>query len=157
MRSYESLQEAIGRDTVEHAKRLRLSLSAVSKWKEPAEDYTDSGALNPLDRIETVIETALSLGRPVSQAHAPVHYLGERFGLIVIPLPKQPGPLPVLTDGLLKMIQEFGDVTKEVSGAILDGQVSKIEFKRIEKEGNDLIRQVADFIQAAKAAAGRKA
>lgn len=150
MKSFEAFQESIGRDTVEHAKRLRLSLSAVSKWKEPSEDYTDSGSLNPLDRVETVIETALALGRRREASLAPIYFLAERFNLIIIALPKPGCALSDLTANLLKTIEEFGDLTREAGQALADGEIRKEEARRIEKEGNELIRRTAEFIARAK-------
>lgn len=61
MKSYEAIGRAIGHQATEFAKRLGLSTSMIYKWTEPCNDYSTSGALNPVDRLETVIETALRI------------------------------------------------------------------------------------------------
>jgi len=51
MESHEALKLAVGTDAVKMAKRLGRSSSLVHKWCEPSTDFSDSGALNPLDRL----------------------------------------------------------------------------------------------------------
>ena len=87
MKSYEAIQRAINGKTIEHAKALGISLSSVTKWQEPHLDFTDSGSYNPLDRIESITEKSLSLGNPPDRAYAPLQYLTERFGVIMLRLP----------------------------------------------------------------------
>ena len=147
MKSYEALNRAISRQTVEHAKRLHVSTSLVNKWQEPSTDYNDSGAYNPLDRIETVIETALSLGIAPEDALAPIHFLAERFGQIVIPIPTIEAPATAASAELLKTIKEFGDLASESSKALQDGKISWREYDRINREAWELIRQVALFLR----------
>jgi hypothetical protein len=73
MKTFEALQKAINGNTAYHAKRLGLSAPMLHKWQEPHMDWSDSGAYNPLDRIEAIIEIARSLG--TEEALAPVYYL----------------------------------------------------------------------------------
>jgi len=147
VKSYEALNRAISRQTVEHARRLHVSTSLVHKWQEPSTDFTDSGAYNPLDRIETIIETALSLGVKTEEAFAPIHYLAERFGQIVIPIPKSENTAAEASKELLKTIQEFGEMAAEASKALRDGKITWQEYDRINREAWELIRQVAVFLR----------
>lgn len=147
MKSYEALNRAISRQTVEHARRLHVSTSLVHKWQEPSTDFTDSGAYNPLDRIETIIETALSLGVKPEDALAPIYYLAERFGQIVIPVPAIETSVTSVSAELLKTIQEFGDLASEASKALQDGKITWQEHDRINREAWELIRQVAVFLR----------
>lgn len=147
MKSYEAIQKAVAGKTMEHAKRLHKSMPLLHKWMEPSTDFDDSGAYNPLDRIETIIETSLSLGANPDDAVAPIQYLAERFNLIVISIPKTTGKMEELSKELLKTISEFGDLSKEASQSMKNGSVSLAEAKRIEKEAWELIRQVSVFIQ----------
>jgi hypothetical protein len=149
MQSHEALKLAIGPKATEYAKRLGLSSSTVYKWTEPSADYTDSGAFNPLDRVEVIVETALALTQSQAMAFAPIYYLTERFNLAVFPLPKLT-PSSELTSNLLQTIEEFSDLTHEASAALADGRVTKKEARSIEKEGMELIRQVVAFIHKAK-------
>lgn len=150
MQSYEALQKAIDRKTREHAKRLGLSLSTVNKWQEPADDYTDSGALNPLDRIERIIETALILGTPQEHAFAPMHYLDVRFGRVCVDhVPTSPEKNNT-TEALLQAIKEFGELASVASAALEDGRLTRKEARDIMTEWEDLLRAGAIFIHAIK-------
>ncbi len=146
MQSHEAIQTAIGGKTVEHAKALHLSSSAVHKWQEPSTDFTDSGSLNPLDRVETIIQTSLNLDSSIDKAIAPVQYLAERFGLIVLSLPKIPDCHEQLTADLLKMIAEFGDLTRETGLALAQQRMTKKEARQIDEDCWILIRQIAVFL-----------
>lgn len=150
MRSYEAIQKAISGKTVEFARKLGLSTSLVTKWQEPHTDFTDSGAYNPLDRVETVIETSLSLGNNTDDAYAPIQYLTERFGLILLKLPKSCHDTEAVSKELLQTIKEFGEMAEAAGRALQDGKINPREAGRIEKEAWDLIRQTASFIQKIK-------
>lgn len=154
MQSFEAIQASINGKTVDHAKRLGLSLSMVGKWQAPSTDFTDSGAYNPLDRLETIIETSLALGNGPERAFAPVRYLAERFGLIVIQPPPPCMALPELHQELARVIKEFGDVLTVSGASFADGEVSKKEAARIKKEANEVLRAVTAFIAKVEEAAG---
>lgn len=153
MKSYEAIQTAIGGKTVEHAKRLGLSTSLVNKWQEPSTDFTDSGAFNPLDRIETIMETALINGSSKKASFTPLQYLAERFNHICIPIPEQKGDLKEISDELLRLISEFGDVTKETAEAMVEDGINRNECRRIQKEVWELIRQALRFSYKVEACA----
>lgn len=145
MKSYEAFQAAIRGKTVEFARKLGLSTPLIHKWQEPSTDFTDSGALNPLDRIETVIEEAQRQGNP--DAFAPVHYLAERFGLVIIGDVNGPLCLNELTKELLHTSKEFGELAAAASKALEDHKLNRNEIKEIKKEGWELIRQTASFLR----------
>jgi hypothetical protein len=86
MKSHEALQKAINGKTVEHAKRLGKSTVLINKWQEPHTDFTDSGAYNPLDRIEAIVEESIRQGVPLANALAPIYWLNDRFNLICLPV-----------------------------------------------------------------------
>lgn len=154
MQTHEAIQAAINGKTVDHARKLGLSLSMLSKWQEPSIDYTDSGAHNPLDRIETIIETSLALCNGPERALAPIHYLAERFNLIIIQAPPPGKELSELHQELAKLTREFGDVLSVSGAAFSDGDVSKKEARRIDKEGHELLRAVMSFLAKVKESAG---
>jgi hypothetical protein len=147
MRSFEAINRAISGNTVEVAKKLHLSSSLIRKWQEPTADFDDSGAYNPLDRIEEIIDTANKCGVPEADALAPIQYLAEKYNLIIIPISKTADKPTEIQKELLKTIKEFGDLAQAASGALLDGKITSTETRRIEKEAWELIRQVAIFTQ----------
>jgi hypothetical protein len=147
MRSFEAINKAISGNTVEVAKKLHLSTSLIRKWQEPTADFDDSGAYNPLDRIEEIIDTSIKCRVPEEDALAPIQYLAEKYNLIIIPIPKTTDKPSEIQKELLKTITEFGELAQAASNALLDGKITRAETRRIEKEAWELIRQVAIFTQ----------
>jgi len=153
MHSHEAIQTSINGKTIEQTKALRLSSSTVHKWQEPSTDFTDSGSLNPLDRIETIIQTALNLGTSLDKALAPVQYLAERFGLVVLSFPHEKPSVHTCEKQLLHVIEEFGDLARESSRALNNGPMDRRDAEKIKKEGWEAIRQIALFVMMAEKAA----
>lgn len=147
MESWEALKRAIGGETVRHAKRLRLSTSIVNKWQEPSSDFTDSGALNPLDRIEEVVAKALELGRDPRDAFAPLYYLAQRFHGVFLPPVARSARDAELGRRLCETIKEFGDFAGEMSTGLMDGRLSPSERRRAAKEGHEAIHAIAEIIR----------
>lgn len=155
MQSYEALQRAIAGKTIEHAKRQRKSTSLINKWQEPATDFTDSGTTNPIDRVETTIETALSLGIQREDALAPIDYLEHRFGRVGIDLPAPDVCNGELTQDLIRMIGRFGDLTKKSAQHLADHRITRAEWVEQEECGMVLVRQIVGYLQHVKSAVGK--
>lgn len=156
MKSFEALQQAIAGKTVNHAKILHLSTALVNKWQEPCVDFTDSGAFNPLDRVETIIETSLAQGTDPLNALAPVQYLAQRFNQILIPVPEaKNGSVNDAAKALLRVIEEFGHLSTEAAEAFGDNKLKQNEIKKIEKEVWDLITQASVFLFKIKSVEGK--
>ncbi|MEJ2697980.1 MAG: hypothetical protein P8013_15210 [Candidatus Sulfobium sp.] len=152
MTSYESIVRAVGTRAADFAKRLRLGTRQIYRWMEPSADFTDSGSLNPVDRVEHIVETSLALGKPVEDAHAPILYLEERFGRVSFLLPPENPCAAEISQELLKTVKEFGELAEAAGKALSDGKITSLEFKAINSEGWELIRQTAAFIKKAEAA-----
>jgi hypothetical protein len=146
MKSHEAIQTAINGNTIEHAKALHLSSSSVHKWQEPSTDFTDSGSYNPLDRILTIENTALRLGTPREKALAPLYCHAQHHHHACFPIPSIKPCNKALSQGLLKTIEDFSELTRDSSAALEDGIVTKREMRDIERDGWELIRVVAEFI-----------
>lgn len=156
MKSYEAIAKAVNGLAVEFAKRLRLSTSLLYKWMEPCIDYSDSGALNPLDRLEMLIEIALQLNSNRDDALAPLQCLNEHFKLIAFPRPQKQQTITEISQELLKTISEFGILAQYASTALEDGIVTSEEAQNINVVGWRLLRQVAVFLQSVKEGGGSK-
>ena len=151
MHSYEAMQDAIQGRTVDHARALGVSTSLVAKWQEPHIDFSDSGAYNPLDRIATVVETALRLGVPTSKALSPIFHLNHRFELVCVPL--QPsGTGNMVNEQLIHAIKEFSDVAQATSESLMDGRISRIEARKIIREGQEALRAIGTLLKVVKEA-----
>jgi hypothetical protein len=151
MKSFEAIQRAIQGKTVEHAKRLGKSTSLINKWQEPSNDYTDSGAYNPLDRIEAIVDTAMALGVSRDEALAPVYWLNHRFGLVAFTLPHGSGN--AINTELITTIKEFSDLIQTTSTALQDGRISRPEATEIVKEGEEALRAIGALIGMVKESA----
>jgi hypothetical protein len=153
MRSCEALQAAINGKTVEFAKELHLATPTLHKWQEPTGDFTDSGAYNPLDRIETIVRKALELKSP--GALNPIYYLCEQLGLLAIPMPTITAS-DVITDDLVKSIERFGALAQTASKAIADQKIEPHEARDIRADGMSAIRAILTIVKDAEQAAGLK-
>lgn len=143
MKSFEALKKCIGPFTEMVAKALYLSWGLIYKWQEPTGGLF-SGKRNPLDTLETTIQTTLDLRHPRDEALAPVYWLNARFGLVSFTLPKGKEPAEV-SKALLLTVKEFGDVARVAAKALEDDDIDRPEADRINKEVLELIRQAAAF------------
>ncbi|MDO8970650.1 MAG: hypothetical protein Q7U74_08180 [Saprospiraceae bacterium] len=146
MKSHEAIAVSINRSTVEHAKALHLSLSSIHKWKEPNTDFSDSGSHNPLDRIETIIETSIKLGNPVEVALSPVFYLASRFNFVPLILPAVPPNLAEISKQLNHLIKDFGRLIEESAAALDDGRISTDERKKLDACAQHVLAATGTFM-----------
>ena len=133
--SFEALEECIRRDTGPVAKALHQSVSLTQKWKEAPskDDNQQSGARNPLDRIEILINTIKE--NDPDRAYAPIFWLCARFSFL--PPVKMPSGIKSddeLMTALLKWIGEVGETSNEIKKAMKDGRVTLPELKEISRE-----------------------
>lgn len=147
MKTFEALQRSISGQTVAHAKELHLSTSLVNKWQEPTTDFSDSGAYNPLDRIETIIETSHKLGTPRPDALAPIQFLAHRFNAVLIPLPEASPCLKNLHAQLSTAVIEFGHLMEKSAIAMADGVISHDERRTIEGATQHLMHHLGVYSQ----------
>ncbi len=155
MESWEAIERAIQRFTTQHARKLGLSNSMVNKWQEPTTDFTDSGAYNPLDRIVTIMETALNLRLSRQDALTPLRWLANQFDCVVIPTPSTTRKFPEIQIQLCKTIREFGELAETASAAFIDGKLSKTERKNIQSEGWQMIEAATTFLKMIELSEGR--
>lgn len=147
MESWEAIRLAVGTDNVKVAKRLGRSTSLIHKWCEPASDFSDSGALNPLDRLEMVMEVALREGRPARDALAPIYYLAQRFdGMFLPPVPKSLESADFARQ-LCKVMKETGEAVSEAAEALEDGVLSAIERRQTGKALHEAIAELSVFLR----------
>lgn len=155
MNTFEAIQRAIAGKTVIHAKELHLSTSCLGKWQEPTADFTDSGAFNPLDRIEKIIETSLKLETPREEALAPIQYLAQRFNCILVPLPITSPTLKNIQVELSHTVKEFSHLMEKSADAMADHVITAEERRRIEREGQHLMHHLGCFLELVKEASER--
>lgn len=145
MESYEVLRDCIherGVKTV--ASELKLSTSLVYKWCQPRQE--DSGADNPLDRIQRVIE--------VTGNQAPIHWLCQQFQGFFVVNPTADSNLksePAL-QATQSLLREFSDILAEVSSSLLDdNSITEDEAGNIRREWEELKTLAEAFVVACEA------
>jgi hypothetical protein len=147
MNSFDAIQRSIAGKTVLHAKELHVSTSLVNKWQEPSTDFTDSGAYNPLDRVEKIIETSLKLETPREDALAPIQYLADRFNCLLIPLPDKSPTLKNMHAQLAELVKEFGHLMEGTAEAMADGRITAEELRIIDREAQHLHHHLGLFVR----------
>lgn len=154
METWEALKRVIGPYTEQFAKRLRLSPGHLYKTQRPAGDFNETGEPNCIDKVEEYIDYALSLGRPLEDALAPVRYLEERYRIVGTILPAaQPGA--EVTAQTLRTVQEFGELCAAI-GRAQDvkspggREITRAEFRAIHRDGFEAMRAIALLIEDAR-------
>jgi hypothetical protein len=146
MKSHEALATAINRSTPDHAKVMHLSTSSVNKWQEPNSDFSDSGSHNPLDRVESIMETSLKLGNPADVALSPVFYLAAKFNFVPLLLPSVPPNLSDLSKQLNHLVKDFGDLLETSASALEDGRVTPDERRSMDKCAQHLLSALGVYM-----------
>ena len=151
MSSRTPIKEAIGSNVNEFAKALGVSESLVYKWMQPTGDWSDSGALNPLDRIDTVVNTSKRLkdggDKSIEDPLSPIKYLARNHNGIFIEMPDARGCLREQSILLMQSVKEFGEYAEVSAQSLEDGTLTKAERKRIAKEGYEAIEKMMAFIK----------
>ena len=139
MQSHELLREVFDQvNPKEVAEGMNLSLSMIYKWAEPVGEG-QSGAINPLDRIEALLRSA--------NDPRIVQWICERAGGFFIRNPSGHWPHPfTLIPATNKIVQEFADLLSVVAAAAGDNHISREESKRIRKRWEQLKSVTEGFV-----------
>jgi hypothetical protein len=139
MQSHEILREVISNSSAKQvASDLGLSLSMIYKWAEP-DDGTGSGAVNPLDRIEQLIQS--------TGDRRLVQWICERAGGFFIQNPRTNNPHPdFLIPATNEIVQEFADLLAVIASAAADNEISGPEAKKIRARWEELKSVTEGFV-----------
>ena len=146
VKSWEILRDAVERVGVKAlAGKLNLSTALVYKWcqEPPKDDPAGSGARNPLDRIQAIIETT-------KDDHV-VNWLCHEAGGFFV---RNPAVKPSETESQLlgsthRMVVDFGDLLAAISRSIEDdGEISVSEADHIRQAWETLKTQAECFVVA---------
>ncbi len=153
--SWEAIRKATKGISSRIAKRLKLHPDLIRKWGRPCENWNDTGAINPLDRLEELIKEALDSGKKTKeQALAPLHWLADQFNMIVSKRPEQEAGIKGVLQELTTVISSFGRFTETTSGAIADSKLEPREIKAIKEKINALHRELSSFEKIIESSAG---
>jgi hypothetical protein len=139
MQSHELLRRVFDKSNPkEVADALNLSLSMIYKWAE-ATGEGQSGATNPLDRLEILIRC--------TNDPRLVQWVCERAGGFFIQNPQGQWPHPyTLIPATNKIVQEFADLLSVVATAAGDNHISKDESRRIRRRWEQLKTVTEGFV-----------
>ena len=148
MRSHEVLREAADSIGVKAlAAKLRLSPALVYKWCQPADpnDPDASGARNPLDRLQEVVEATAST--------KVVNWLCHEAGGFFAPNPNVK-PETIDTELLMhtqQLVEEFSRLLSTVTRSIEDdGRIDSAEADRIRRAWEGLKNVAETFTVASE-------
>lgn len=140
MQSHELLREVFQKHSAKQvAADLGLSLSMIYKWAEPPELGTGSGAANPLDRIDALLQATGDLRI--------VQWICQRAGGFFIHNARKKNPHPdFLIPATNEIIQEFADLLAVVASAAGDNDITKAEAKKIRARWEELKVATEGFV-----------
>ena len=141
MESHELLREIFQKTNLKAAAaQLGLSLSMLYKWSEPPGEGAGSGASNPLDRVDKLVQ--------LSGDTRPVQWLCEKSGGFFIRNPKTSHPHShFLIPATNEIIQEFADLLEVVANAAADSHITKAEAHAIRDRWEELKSVTEGFVR----------
>lgn len=144
MQSHELLKDILKRTSAKQISAdLGLSLSLIYKWAEPPQEGAGgSGANNPLDRLEKLIQSTGD--KRLAQ------WVCESAGGFFIPNPKASTPTGELMHVTSGIVQEFADMLSVIAAAAADQQVSDVEARQIRARWEQLKSRTEGFVHAAE-------
>lgn len=144
MDSHELLREVFSKTSVKKVSAdLSLSLSMIYKWAEPDEG-TGSGATNPLDRIEVLVNSTGDTRI--------VQWICERAGGFFIKNPRTQWPHPLfLIPATNQVVQDFADLLAVIAAAAGDNRISCDESKKIRARWEELKCATEAFVRCCEA------
>lgn len=143
MRSDEVLREVIHNHGVKAvAADMRLSTSLLYKWCQPKEDPDASGADNPLDRLQRLVE--------ITSDTRPVHWLCQACKGFFVENPSAGrNEETAVLEATQKLLAEFSEMLGAVSSGYQDDRsIDQQEAQKIRKEWEDLKTLAEQFVTA---------
>jgi hypothetical protein len=126
------------------AKRLKLSTHTINKWKQPSEDYSDSGTYNPSDRLIEAVEEVLAQGHDPKQAFSVLHQICQHFGGLFFPPVKSINPEhKELTHQSFIAMKEVSEGLATVADSLADGNITPIERRESLQQLQEGIHELA--------------
>jgi len=140
MKSHELLREVLQTTSAKQiASDLNLSLSLIYKWAETPNADLGTGALNPLDRVDQLIQS--------TQDPRVIHWLCQRAGGFFIRNPKTHHSHPdFLIPATNQIVQEFADLLAVIANAAGDNHIDTAEAKKIRKRWEELKAVTETFV-----------
>jgi hypothetical protein len=143
MHAYEVMREVLKRTSAKQiAADMRLSLSLIYKWAEPAEDESGSGAGSPLERVGQLI-------RITGDARV-AQWVCEQAGGFYIRNPQNLPPNQALIPVTNDIVKEFADMLATIATSSADSVITRDEARSIRRRWEELKSVTEGFVKAAE-------
>jgi Phage regulatory protein CII (CP76) len=139
MQSHELLREVFDQNPPKQvAADLGLSPSMIYKWAEPTDKAAGSGTINPLDRIEALLQS--------TGDQRLVQWICQRAGGFFILNPKKAPHPHYLIPATNQIVQEFADLLAVIASAAADNQITPAESRQIRARWEELKTVTEGFV-----------
>ena len=139
MQSYELLREVFkAKSTKQVSDDIGVSSSVLYKWAEPPEHAAGSGIGNPLDRVESLLQS--------TGDHRLVQWICQRAGGFFILNPKNAPHPHYLIPATNQIVQEFADLLHVIATATADDKILPAEAKQIRARWEELKTVTEGFV-----------
>lgn len=144
MQSHELLKDLLKKTSAKQVcSDMGLSLSLIYKWAEPPSLHEGSGAVNPLDRVQQLLQTTKD--KRIAQ------WVAERAGGFFITNPAATRNADELIPSTNAIVQQFADMLGIIAGAAADQKITADEASHIRAQWEALKSVTEGFVQAAEA------
>ena len=139
--SYEVLRDTFEKVSAkEVADALGVSLSLVYKWAQPSEEGKGGGLVNPLDRVEALMQ--------VSRDQRLIKWLCHRLGGYFVKNPGQQPTAKGIVPATNEILQQFADLLGAITDSAADHKVTKDESRLIRRHWDELKTITEGFVKA---------
>jgi hypothetical protein len=140
MKSHELLREVLKTTSAKQvATDMGLSLSLIYKWAETPNEELGTGAPNPLDRVDQLIQS--------TQDARVIHWVCQRAGGFFVKNPRTHHAHPdYLIPATNEIVQEFADLLAVIAAAAGDNHIDCSESKAIRKRWEELKAVTETFV-----------
>lgn len=88
----------------------------------------------------------------ITQNYTVLNFIEQSLGRVAIQIPKATPSTSDLVKEFSKTTSEFSDVAHEIGVALQDNKITELEYRRLEKESWELIRQAILLLEKVKEA-----
>ena len=139
--SHEVLRDSFEKVSAkEVADALGVSLSLVYKWAQPSEEGRGGGLINPLDRVEALMQ--------ITRDHRLIKWLCHRLGGYFVRNPSGPLASKGLVPATNEILQQFADLLGAITDSAVDHKVTKEESRLIRRHWEDLKSVTEGFVKS---------
>lgn len=144
MESHELLKDLLRQTSAKQiAADMRLSLSLIYKWAEPPVSDSGSGSVNPLDRIQQLLQ--------ITGDNRIAKWVAARAGGFFIENPASTKAASALIPATNEIVQEFADMLGVIATAATDQKITPDEARKIRARWEELKSVTEGFVCAAEA------